>query len=694
MSLNGILTTSVTGLQVAQAGLSAVSGNIANVNTPGYGRKVVDQGSTASGSGGVSVLAIRRAADQFLQTASLTASSDAARAGAVSNLMDQAQSLFGDPTSNSSLFGQLDAVFTAFTQVSVHPGTASQAQAVSAVGAFFQSAGGVSDQLTGLQQQADGKISGDVAQVNKLLSSIDALNAPISQAKVAGADATDLENQQAGLIDQLSSLMDVKVSARSPGGVVLRSGDGVALVDNGAATLAYDGSGERGALTITPAGGEPKNWSTGLNSGEIKGLLDLRDTELPAVQSQLAELTARTADQLNAVHNAFTSVPAPAVLTGRNTGLDSATAISGFTGKASVSVLDPSGALNGRVDIDFDAGTMDTGGGPAAFSPASFVSTLNAVLSPAGGASFTGGVLSITAAGGNGVAVADDPTTPSAKAGRGFSAFFGLNDLVTSTSYTNYRTGLQPADASGFTGQITLHLTGADGSWIRDATVTAPAGGTMANLVSALNAPSTGVGLYGAFSLSPDGELTFSGAGGVQMSVARDTTQRGAGGPSVSQLFGLGDTVRSARASSFSVRADIARSPSLLALAQVDTTAVVGGRAASAGDVRGADALAQAGRGSTTFDPAGGLAASLQSVSDYAAGISSSIARRSSDADAAQTNATAVSTAATARRSSAEGVNLDDELVKMTTYQQAYNASARLIQAGKEMYDTLLGMVQ
>ena len=53
----------------------------------------------------------------------------------------------------------------------------------------------------------------------------------------------------------------------------------------------------------------------------------------------------------------------------------------------------------------------------------------------------------------------------------------------------------------------------------------------------------------------------------------------------------------------------------------------------------------------------------------------------------------ALSTEANARQSNYEGVNLDEELVLMTTYQQAFNASARLIQAASEMYDTLLGMV-
>ncbi|HWW12069.1 MAG TPA: flagellar basal body rod C-terminal domain-containing protein, partial [Brevundimonas sp.] len=53
----------------------------------------------------------------------------------------------------------------------------------------------------------------------------------------------------------------------------------------------------------------------------------------------------------------------------------------------------------------------------------------------------------------------------------------------------------------------------------------------------------------------------------------------------------------------------------------------------------------------------------------------------------------ALYTEAVGRQTAHEGVNLDEELVLMTTYQQAFNASARLIQAAKDMYDTLLGMI-
>ena len=39
-----------------------------------------------------------------------------------------------------------------------------------------------------------------------------------------------------------------------------------------------------------------------------------------------------------------------------------------------------------------------------------------------------------------------------------------------------------------------------------------------------------------------------------------------------------------------------------------------------------------------------------------------------------------------------EGVSLDQELVNLTTYQQDYNASARLLQAVSQLYQTLLNI--
>jgi flagellar hook-associated protein 1 FlgK len=38
-------------------------------------------------------------------------------------------------------------------------------------------------------------------------------------------------------------------------------------------------------------------------------------------------------------------------------------------------------------------------------------------------------------------------------------------------------------------------------------------------------------------------------------------------------------------------------------------------------------------------------------------------------------------------------VNLDEEAANLVKYQQLYNASSKLMQTGKQMFDTLLGML-
>jgi flagellar hook-associated protein 1 FlgK len=160
----------------------------------------------------------------------------------------------------------------------------------------------------------------------------------------------------------------------------------------------------------------------------------------------------------------------------------------------------------------------------------------------------------------------------------------------------------------------------------------------------------------------------------------------------MTEFFGIGEAARAGRAGGFEVRPDIVTAPANLSLAKLDDTATVGARALASGDTRGADALSRAGMATLNFDAAGKLGATRQSLGDYAAALSGSIARTAAAADSAQTNAEAIAAEAAARRSGVEGVNLDQELISLTTYQQAYNASARLIQAAKDMFDVLLNM--
>lgn len=704
MSLSSVMNNAVSGMNTAQTQLRVVSDNVSNVNTPGYIRKIADQQAyTNQGIGaGVEVARIRLATDRFLQAAGMSAGAEAGRQTVRYELFDRIQSLFGDPGADSGFFSQIDNLFAAFA-ASAENATSGPARqdAIYKTQALFDESARIAKQIQGVRADADGRVQSAVERANALLEQIEKLNTEIAKATVIDGDATGAENAQANLISELSELMDVRVAPRSVGGVEIRTGAGILLAGQGAAKLEYTRAGavtsetSFGDIVVVEPSGQKKILSESLTSGEIKGLLELRDVEAPATAERLGELMAKLADELNRAHNASASVPAPTVLTGRNTGQSLDTALAGFTGKTTIAIVNAQGVVQSRAEIDFSGGAITVNG--VATTPAAFLTTLNGQLGGAT-ASFNNGVLSIDAGAPNGVAIAEDPTTPSNKAGRGFSHYFGLNDLIATDRPSNYDTGLTPASQHGFTPGETLTFRFSDpasGTKIRDVVFTVPPGGDMASLIAALNDPATGIGRQGSFALSATGEMVFTGRGNPapSLSVAEDRTTQVPSGVSMSELFGLGG-VRASRADGFTIRSDIAKDPSKLALAQLNLTAPAGTPALGKNDGRGARLLADAGQAATRFAAAGGAAGGSMSISRYASELSGDIGGKATIAKNRATSAEALYTEATKRRSSAEGVNMEEELVLMTTYQQAFNASARLIQAATEMYDTLIGMVR
>jgi flagellar hook-associated protein 1 FlgK len=158
MSLSDVLNIATSGLSVAQAQVSATSDNIANVNTVGYARKVVTQSETVvDGRGlGVHIDNIQSAYNAFLQKASLAANSQAGQTAVVSNFLNQAQQMFGDPSSATSFFGGLDKVSSAFSAASATPSSSlSRTDALNAINSFLTSATNLSTNLSSLREEAN-----------------------------------------------------------------------------------------------------------------------------------------------------------------------------------------------------------------------------------------------------------------------------------------------------------------------------------------------------------------------------------------------------------------------------------------------------------------------------------------------------------------------------------------------------------
>ncbi|HEY3814931.1 MAG TPA: flagellar hook-associated protein FlgK [Caulobacteraceae bacterium] len=703
------MSAGLTGLQTAQTQLQVVSENVTNADTPGYIRKIAQQVATVTdGTGtGVDIASIQLASNAFLQAASFNASSSAGQADALNSNFSQLQALFGDPSTASSFFSQADSLFASFSSLAENPTSTPQRQAtLTNAQSLFAQATNIAQGIQTVRANADTQISTDVNTVNGLLQQIEALNVQISHATVAGNDATGAQSNQQTLIGQLSSLMGVTVQQRADGGVMVRTTDGTLLAGDGAATLSYTPSGVVTSQTsfnqvlLTPPNGAAVDLADHVSSGEISGLLQLRDQTAPQAAAQLAELTSGIADQLNKVSNANTASPPPTTLTGQNIGLDLPSAVAGFSGKTTIALVDSSGVVQHQVSIDFTNGTMSLDGGAnAAFTPSTFLSTLNSTLGSNGSASFSNGVLSLSGAGGLGVAVSDDATTPSSNGGKGFSWYFGLNNVITSSQLTNYNTSLAASSANQFAagGQVQFQFTSPQGSLLKNITVSIPSGGTMASVLSALNSTTTGVGRYGSFALDSSGALQFtpSVTPAATMSVTNDTTSWGGGtGPTLNALFGVDPGLRANRAQSFSVNAAMLQNPNNLPIAVLNLGAAIGTPGVVSGDGTGAQAFANVGQANATFAAVGQDPGGLSRIDNYASRFAGSLGQQAASFSSASTSADALQTQANSQLSSAQGVNLDQELTNLTMYQQAYNASARLIQASKDMGDTLLSILQ
>lgn len=695
--LNSILGSAASGIYAAQVQLDAISNNVANVNTAGYAREIVNQEPNPIGDSGVLTGQITRAVNQFLEQSNLTATAQSGTSSVLASFLDQAQSLFGDPSSSTGYFSLLDQTLSDVSAAAQNPTSlASRSQAVSDLQSFLSQSSGISTQLQQLSSQAQNQIGTTVTQVNSLLSQISKLNGVIIGDVANGSDASGAQNLQNGLVQQLSSLLSITVTPRNDGAIDIRTAQGAQLVaSTQASQLTYATSGaSAGQIQVASSNGGVQTLNPG--DGTLAGLLQVANQQIPQVAEQLGEYVTQAVNELNAAHNASSSLPAPTQLTGRNTGMDLATDISGFTGQTNVSIVDSSGNLQSNIAIDFSAGTMSVDGGAAmSFTPSSFLTTLNSALGANGTASFNNGALSIQASGSNGVAIADDPTTPSSKAGQGFSQFFGLNNLVTSNAFTDFDTGLTGTDANGFTagGVLSLQLRNGSGGLLRNVSITMTGTGDMNALLAQLNSTTTGVGQYGSYSLNGNGALVFTpNQAGLSVSVTGDTTQWGSSGATMSQLFGMDPSALALAPTSYSVRSDIAANPMNLAMAQLDYSAGVGQTALTVGDARGGRLLANVGTNVVSFDAAGAAGATQTTLDQYAAQLSGVVAQGAASAKTASSNAQAVASEASTRLASAEGVNLDQELVNMTSYQQAYGASARLIQAVKDMFTTLMNI--
>lgn len=703
-SLTGSLNTSISGMAVAQSGLALVSNNVANVNTAGYTRKIAEQEARVDGGlrNGVQIAAIRRNVDRFLASDVRDASGEAGRYDVQQLFLERLQAVFGLVDSQNTLTGKLDRVFTALETAGATPGSiTTRSEIVNALTALSQEIARTAAEVNDLRRDADQQMAIEVQTINDALIQIDALNDQISAVRAADGDSTEFEDKRDLQLGKITDRLNVTLFENSTGRLSIFSG-GVALLDGAPRVLDFQPATSVEAGTLfdhievfnrDPATGEPIGTGTPLEgsitTGRVKGLLDLRDSELEDMVIELGELASRIADELNRIHNDNTAFPAAnEMVSSRNTGI-LASDDHKFTGQARFSVLDADGTIVDTVTVDFAAET----------SVQDVIDAVNAGLAGNATMSLTDGVLTLAASDpANGVAVAQDETDPSDRGGRGFAHFFGLNDLMTATSGTFFDSGFVATDTHRFTGDTTVRVFDRNGTVVKEFSFDpSAAGATFTDIINALNSAAN-LDTFGTAAMGSDGRLTVAPASGFKIrfddelnAVRTDGTETAAIG--FATMMGLGEDKIALNAESLAVRSDVAGDPTLIGLGKLQPGAV-GEPGITAGDGRGARALAGLAATKVQVNAAGGLPGQSLTLGEYAGSVIGAAALYAGNVEDLGTQAADLHSQLKTKLEGLSAVNMDEELANMIVLQNAFAASARVISTIDGMFDDLLSIAR
>lgn len=698
MSLSQILSSAMSGLSASQAGMQTVSNNIANVNTAGYARQKVSLATAVSGGqvSGVVVGEPSRVADKFLENAVYQRAGTAGRTDAVSSYLDRLQSMLGATDSTSGLAARLNSISSTVSQISGLNGSSSSiALFTGSIDDTLDTLTGLQNDVSSLQSDVESEVGDTVSRVNVLLQKINDLNSEVSRLQGLGQSTSGPADERMSALQELSGLMSVNVREQSDGRVFIDTASGQTLLDKRLRQLSYN-SGAAASQATYPAIDikfASDNGVMGASTGEkidstsvggkLGGLLEMRDKTLPQFSEQLGQLFTGLAQTLNKVSNEGTTLPPPNSLTGEANGLTGSDRL-GFTGKATFAVLGSDGTLVNKVTVDFDA--LGTG---ATVDDA--IAAINAGLSPDATASIDAkGVMSITASSSaNGIAIAQDPDSPSDRAGAGFSQFFGLNNIIRSDSSALTPSGFIASDPTGFAAGETAQMVLRDpsGKVLGQYTYSSTGSDSWGDVITNLNA--SPLAAYGSFALDGDGRVAFTPnatSAGSTISIPSDSTNRSGTGLSFSALSGLTGSasgLKNAEVTS-AMLADTSKVP----LAQLQLDAAIGDKAIGGADYRNATAFVDALTATTDFGKDG-----VKTVGNFANALLGGIGSAASLASGASQDAAARMTDAVDRRDSYAGVNVDEELAQMVVLQNSYSAAARVMTTASEMYDTLIGML-
>lgn len=209
-------------LESQQTALDTTGHNIANANTPGYTRQVVNLQQTVPSSipgmghnisigTGVTVQSIERARDIFVDRQFRWETSKGEYWTAREDILLKVEGLLNEPKENS-LSTDLDKFWNAWSGLSKDPeNLGARAVVLERAATLADTFHHIYQQITEMQKGLDSSVRVQINQINVYAKQIQDLNLQIKRAEVAGDNPNDLKDKRDALVDNLSKITNVRV---------------------------------------------------------------------------------------------------------------------------------------------------------------------------------------------------------------------------------------------------------------------------------------------------------------------------------------------------------------------------------------------------------------------------------------------------------------------------------------------------
>lgn len=310
-----ILSIGVSGLNAANIGLTTTSHNIANASTPGYNRQAIVQAtnfSVQTGSGfvgqGTHVETVKRIYSEFLSEQVLSAQTSAAEMDSYLQQISQIDNILAD--SSSGLSTAMSSFFSGVQAVAANPGSTPSRQSMlstaqTLVGRFHS----LEQRLSEIREGVNSQITGEVSLISSYAGQIADVNQRILLARAGSQnqEPNDLLDQRDQLISELNQQIRVSTVTQTDGTMNVFFGNGQPLVVGTdayslSAIAALDDPERMVVVVKTPGGTAIQVPESQIAGGALGGLITFRSESLDSAQNALGRIAIAMTQTFNNQH--------------------------------------------------------------------------------------------------------------------------------------------------------------------------------------------------------------------------------------------------------------------------------------------------------------------------------------------------------------------------------------------------------